>query len=107
MLVWRLRGSQRAFAGARRRPGFSPGVSPVKNQPAGPAGAAEGAAPPCEQRAALSGALGGEPRRNMDGGAPADDTARQYEASLQVESWTAPSLPIHIFFLLKQIIWAL
>lgn len=106
MLVGLLRGSQRAFAGAQRPPGFSPGVRPVKNQQAGPAGAAVGAAPPSEQRAALNGALGGEPRRNMDGGAPADDTARQYEASIQVESWTAPSLPIHVF-LFKQIIWAL
>lgn len=74
MLFWR-RWSRRGSAGGRRPPGFSPGVNPAKSQQAGPAGAAWRGAPPCERWAALSGALGGDPRRNRGGGEPGDDTA--------------------------------
>lgn len=44
-------------------------------------GAAEGGDPPSEQWAALNGALGGELRRNTNGGVPVDDTSRQYQPS--------------------------
>lgn len=80
MTVWPLRGSQHVCAGAQPPPGSSPGGNPERNQPADPAGGAEGGAPPCGRRAALNGALAGGPRRNMGGGVPADDTARQYGA---------------------------
>lgn len=42
-------------------------------------GAAEGGAPPSEQWAAPNGALGGELRRNTNGGVPVDDTSHQYQ----------------------------
>lgn len=66
-------------------PGFSPGVNPGKSQRVDPGDAAEGPAPPSEQRAARSGALGGGPRRSTGGAAPVDDTTRQHGASLEVE----------------------
>lgn len=53
----------------------------MKNQQAGPVGAAEGGAPPSEQWAAPNGVLGGELRRNTNGGVPVDDTFCQYQAS--------------------------
>lgn len=67
------------FAEERHPPDFSPGANPVKNQQAGPVGVAEGGALPCEQWAALNGVLGGELRRNTDGGVPVDDSVPQYE----------------------------
>lgn len=67
------------FAEEQHPPGFSPGANPVKNQQAGPVGVAEWDALPCEQWAAPNGALGGEPRRNKDGGVPVDDSVPQYE----------------------------
>lgn len=66
----------------------------MKNQQAGPVGAAEGGAPPSEQWAAPNGALGGEPRRNTNGGVPVDDTSRQYQRK-QVQSETVPGLTLH------------
>lgn len=42
-------------------------------------GAAGGGAPPSEQWAAPNGVLGGELRRNTNGGVPVDDTSHQYQ----------------------------
>lgn len=77
-------------AGLQPLPGFSPGVNPGKSQRVDPGDAAEGAAPPSEQRAARSGELGGGPRRSTGGAAPVDDTTRQHGASLELEGALFP-----------------
>lgn len=85
LLVQDLRKLHPESAGLQPPPGFSPGGNPGKSQRVDPGGAAEGAAPPSEQRAARSGEPGGGPRRSRGGAAPVDDTTRQRGASPEVE----------------------